>query len=299
MSEETKVLIADDNGQLNRWGLEKLLYRKEGRKRSLNAKVTAWFMGSLVFLGSTYSVVSEFFKPTPSDNGSPIGFDGSLPSVQAGSNIQVPAGTSEFNRPQSTNKTKGQVVQVYSAPQVIERPNLGKIPPGVLVKAKFITGASNGPLKAVLIEPVSINGEEVVPEGTVLIGQGSSGEDRLTVQFAKMVFQDGKSQRIQAQACDLADQTVGVKGQKMSKYAVLLATGAGLNFLGGVAEGLQETQVQNGTAVKKNDLKNAALNGASKAALDQSQAMLSDLKNQKSVIQVEKGKEFYVLFEGD
>lgn len=300
MSDENQVLIADDNGHKNRWGLEKLLYRKEGRKRSLNAKVTAWLMGLTVFLGSTYSVISEFFKPTPSDNGSPIGFNDSLPSSQAnGPNIQVPAGTSEYNRPQSTDRSKRRSVEVYSAPQVIERPNLGKIPPGVFAKAKFVTGASNGPLKAVLVEPVSINGEEIVPEGTVLIGHGSSGEDRLTVQFAKMVLQNGKSQNIQAQACDLSDQTVGVKGQKMSKYAVLLATSAGLNFLGGVAEGLQETQVQNGAVVKKSDLRNAALNGASKAALDQSQAVLSDMKNQKSIIQVEKGKEFYVLFEGD
>ncbi len=300
MSDENQVLIANDKGHLNRWGLEKLLYRKEGRKRSLNAKVTAWLMGLVVFLGSTYSVISEFFKPTSSGNGSPIGFNDSLPSSQGtGPNIQVPTGTSEYNRPQLAGNSKRRVVEVYSSPQVIERPNFDEIPPGVFAKAKFVTGASNGPLKAVLVEPVSVNGEEIVPVGTVLIGRGSSGEDRLTVQFAKMVFQNGKSQNIQAQACDLSDQTVGVKGQKMSKYAVLLATSAGLNFLSGVAEGLQETQIQNGAVVKKSDLKNAALNGASKAALDQSQAALSDMKNQKSVIQVEKGKEFYVLFEGE
>ncbi len=38
---------------------------------------------------------------------------------------------------------------------------------------------------------------------------------------------------------------------------------------------------------------------ASKAALDQSQDILSDVKNKKSVIQVDSGKEFYVLFEGE
>lgn len=299
MNEEVKVSLVGDDGHKRRWGLESLFYRKEGRKLSINAKVTAWMFGLFILAGSAYSIISEFFKPTPTENLNPIGF-----SEQMGSNssqsekIQIPSGNSEFNKPQvRINKTKG--VLYFSAPQVIGRPNLGKIPPGTMIKAKFITGASNGPLKAILAEALAVNGEDIAPAGTTLVGSGSSGEDRLNVQFTKLVFKDGKSQSIQAQGCDLSDQTVGVKGKKLSKYAVLLATSAGLNFLGGVAEGLQESQVQNGVATRKSDLKNAALNGASKAALDQSQEVLSDLKNKKSVIQVDSGKEFYVLFEGE
>ncbi len=299
MEEEIKVSLVGDDGHKRRWGLENLLYRKEGRKLSINAKVTAWMFGLFILAGSAYSIISEFFKPTPTENSGPIVF-----SEQMGSNssqsekIQIPTGNSEFNKPQSTG-SKPKVVIYYSAPQVIGRPNFGKIPPGTFVKAKFLTGATNGPLKAVLAEALTINGEDIAPEGTTLVGSGSSGEDRLTVQFTKLVFKDGKSQSIQAQGCDLSDQTVGVKGKKVSKYAVLLATGAGLNFLGGVAEGLQESQVQNGVATRKSDLKNAALHGASKAALDQSQDILSDMKNKKSIIQVDSGKEFYILFEGE
>jgi hypothetical protein len=299
MDEEVKVSLVGDDGHKRRWGLENLLYRKEGRKLSINAKVTAWMFGLFILAGSAYSTISEFFKPTPTENLSPIGFSEQMGSKTSESEkIQIPTGNSEFNKPQS-NGNRPRAVVYYSAPQVIGRPNLGKIPPGTMVKAKFITGASNGPLKAILAEPLSINGEEIAPEGTTLVGTGSSGEDRLTVQFTKLVFRDGKSQVVQAQACDLADQTVGVKGKKLSKYAVLLATGAGLNFLGGVAQGLQENEVQNGVVTKKTDLKNAALNGASKAALDQSQDILTDMKNKKSVIQVDSGKEFYVLFEGE
>lgn len=299
MDEEVKVSLVGDDGHKRRWGLEKLLYRKEGRKLSINAKVTAWMFGLFILAGSAYSIISEFFKPTPTENSGPIGFNEQMGSKSSESEkIQIPSGNSEFNKPQSTG-SRPKVVVYYSAPEVIGRPNLGKIPPGTMVKAKFITGASNGPLKAILAEALTINGEDIAPEGTTLVGSGSSGEDRLTVQFTKLVFKDGKSQSIQAQGCDLSDQTVGVKGKKLSKYAVLLATGAGLNFLGGVAEGMQESQVQNGVATKKSDLRNAALNGASKAALDQSQAVLSDLKSKKSVIQVDSGKEFYVLFEGE
>lgn len=299
MDEEVKVSLVGDDGHKRRWGLENLLYRKEGRKLSINAKITAWMFGIFILAGSAYSVISEFFKPTPTENSGPIGFNEQMGSkTSEAEKIQIPRGNSEFNKTQIKNN-KSKVVVFYSAPQVIGRPNLGKIPAGTMVKAKFITGASNGPLKAILAEDLSINGEAMVPEGTTLVGSGSSGEDRLNVQFTKLVFKDGKSQSIQAQGCDLLDQTVGVKGKKLSKYAFLLATGAGLNFLGGVAEGLQESQVQNGVATKKSDLKNAALNGAGKAALDQSQEILTDLKNKKSVIQVESGKEFYVLFEGE
>lgn len=296
MSEEAKVRIVSDDGHKKRWGLEAILYRKEGKKLSVNAKVAAWMFGLSILTGSAYSVISEFFKPTPSENQSPIGFNDQI-GGEPSQKVQIPVGSSEYNKPKTITRTKG--VVYYSAPQVIGRPNFGKIPPGSIVKAKFITGASNGPLKATLIESLSVNGEDLLSEGTVLIGNGSSGEDRLLVQFTKLVTKDGKAESIQAQACDLSDQTVGVKGKKLSKYAVLVATGAGLNFLGGVAEGLQDKESINGVATRKPDLRNAALNGASKAALEQSQEILSDLKNKKSVIQVESGKEFYVLFEGE
>lgn len=295
MSEDAKVTLGQDDGHKRRWGLSNILYRQEGRKISINAKVTAWTFGVFILAGSAYSVLAEFFKPTPSESNGPIAFNEQVSSQEK---IQVPKGNSEIERPKS-NGTRPRPVTSYAGLQVVERPNFGKIPPGTMIKAKFMTGASNGPLKASLLEALNVNNEEIAPEGSILVGNGNSGDDRLTVQFTKLVFRDGKSQNIQAQACDLSDQTAGVKGKKVSKYAILLATGAGLNFLGGVAEGLQETQVQNGVATKKSDLKNAALNGASKAALDQSQEVLSELRNKKSVVQVDSGKEFYVLFEGD
>jgi len=295
MKEEVQVNVASDDGHKRRWGLSSLLYRREGTKQSLNGKVAAGLFGSFMLAGVAYSVASEFFKSTPSESSGPITFND---QVNPQEKVQVPIGTSELDHP-SSKKNKSKAATNYSGLQVIQRPNFGKIPPGIMVSAKFVTGASNGPLKAVLTEPLSVNGEEIAPEGTTLVGNGSSGEDRLLVQFTKLVFKDGKSQNIQAQACDASDQLVGIKGKKVSKYAIMLATGAALNFLGGVTEGLQENQVQNGVAVKKNDLNNAALNGASKAALDQSQVVLSDVRNKKSVIQVENGQEFLTLFEGE
>lgn len=298
MSDESVVTFANDNGHKNRWGLEKWLYRNEGPKKSVNGKVLAALFGSFMVTGAGYSILSEFFKPTPSESNGPINFHEQIGEPEA---IHVPLGNGETSRQPSRAKPrlKPQAPMVYGGLQVIERPNHGQIPSGTMVRAKFMTGASNGPLKAALMENLTVNGEVIAPAGSVLVGVGSSNEDRLMVQFSKLVFRDGKSQNIKGQACDVSDQTVGVKGKKLSKYAVLLASGAGLNFLGGLAEGLQEKEVQNGVVIKKSDLKNAALNGASKAALDQSSQLLAELKKSKSVIQVQSGKEFYVLFEGE
>lgn len=295
MNEEVKVTVANDDGFKRRWGVSSLLYRNEGTKQSINSKVAAGLFGSFMLAGAGYSILSEFFKPTPTQSSGPIAFNEQVNSEER---IQIPIGNSEITK-SSTEKRINKNVISYSGLQLVQRPNFGKIPAGTMVKAKFVTGASNGPLKAVLVETLYVNGEDIAPEGTTLIGNGNSNEDRLSVQFTKLVFKDGKSQLIQAQACDTSDQMIGVKGKKISKFATMLATSAVLNFLGGVAEGLQENQVQNGVAVKKNDLNNAALNGASKAAIDQSQEILSDIKNKKSIIQVESGKEFLVLFEGE
>ncbi len=297
MSEIIKSDVAKDNGHKNRWGLKNILYRKEGKKHSINGKITAWFLTIFILLGSFYSIISEFFKPTPSDNIGPIGFNQSTRAIQEKPNdLQIPFGDSE-NRKSNPKGPKSRVVLRYGGTQIIQRPNLGKIPAGTMVKARFVTGASNGPLKAELIESLIVNDEEIAPVGSTLIGVGSSGEDRLSVQFSKLVFRNGEVKVIQAQACDISDQSVGLKGQKVSRYAIMLATGAGLNFLGGMAEGLQESK--DGQPVKKSDLRNAALNGVSKAALEQSQNILNDVKNKKSVIQVKSGQEFYILFEGE
>src|SRR5258708_23025540 len=119
------------------------------------------------------------------------------------------------------------------------------------------------------------------------------------VEFTKMVFADGAIEAIKAQACDKDDQSIGLKGSKVTKHASLLAAGIGLNFLGGLANGLQESEVQSGIALKKTDLKNAALNGASKATIEESKDIMERWKQQKTVIEVKSGTEICVIFTGE
>ncbi len=295
MNEEIKVTVAKDDGHKNRWALGKFIYRQERDKKSLNTKVVVGLIASLMIFGALYSVTEAFFRANPGEFKSPFSFN-ETPGASAPIDVAKGQGLKRAKPPKSQNRKK-QVF--YSGLEIVARPNAGVIPPGLFVKAKLISGALSGPVKAVLEENLTFNGEEYAPEGTFLVGSGSSGKNRLIIRFNKMLFKDGTVQKIQAQACDFSDQTAGLKGKRLSRYAMLLAAGVGLNFLGGVSEGLEETQVQNGVATKKSDLRNAMLNGASKAAFEQSKDVMTDFKEEKTVIQVDKDTEFYVLFEGE
>ena len=76
----------------------------------------------------------------------------------------------------------------------------------------------------------------------------------------------------------------------------MLAAGIGLNFAGGLADGLQESEVRGGLAVRKSDLRNAALNGSAKASVEESKSIIERWKTQKTVIEVKSGTEICVIF---
>lgn len=72
-----------------------------------------------------------------------------------------------------------------------------------------------------------------------------------------------------------------------------------MNFVGGMTTALQDTQGQGGAVVTKPTLKNAMLNGAATASLDQGREMMSDLRNKTPAIEVPAGTLIYVLLQGN
>lgn len=294
MSEVERVSVGRDDGHKHGWGVSFKLYRQDGKKLTIQGK---WLLRAVI-AGFVVSSIAVLIRgPTQMSVRSPIVFNGIVSPV---SSIDVPAaGDRSEIQSRLRQNTKSAVVRYYSGLQVVSRPRSGQIPPGTVVRAKLLTGASNGIVKAALIESLSLNGDGIADSGTVLVGNGNSTEDRLLVDFNKLVFRDGTVQNIKAQACDNEDQTVGIRGSKVGKYASMLTAGIALNFAGGLAEGLQESQVQNGVVIKKNDLKNAALNGAAKASIDQSKEIVEKWKQQKTVIQVKGGTEICVIFDGE
>ncbi len=204
----------------------------------------------------------------------------------------------ENDRLKELNKNGRQnVVVKLPGLQKIDRRKAGQIPPGSLVKAVLITGASNGPVRVETTEALRIQGETLIPAGAILLGSGQSTEERLMIRFTQVVFRDGSFENIQAQATDVEDKTVGLRGSRVGKYAMKYATAIGLNFVGGMAEGLQDREVVGQQVVTKPTAQNALLNGTSKATLEMANETMTDIKNSAPIIQIPSGQKIFVIFE--
>lgn len=204
----------------------------------------------------------------------------------------------ENNRLNEKNKKrKHSVIVRLPGLQKIDRRQAGQIPPGSLIKAVLITGASNGPVRAETTEALRVQGQTLIPAGATLLGTGTSTEERLMIKFTQVVFKDGSFENIQAQAADAEDKTVGLRGSRVGKYAMKYASAIGLNFVGGMAEVLQDREVVGQQVITKPTEKNALLSGTSKATLEMANETMTDLRNSAPIIQISAGQEIFVIFE--
>ena len=199
---------------------------------------------------------------------------------------------------QNKSNSKNKIIQKFAGLQKIERRNLSQIPPATFVKAKLLNTATDGLVKAVLIEPLKIQGELLLQAGSILVGQAQSTEQNLTIRFNSIIFRDGTFEGIQAQAADYENQTMGLKGSRLSRYAMKYAASVGLNFVSGVSQGLQEKESLGQQVVNKSNMKNALLNGASQSALEMASESMSEYKGKLPPIQVPAETEFWVVFDG-
>lgn len=274
---------------------EKLLpLERDGKKLTINRKK----MTILVALGvGIFSVVQILTIPTDERLETAEVKTSSKVATTSDSHIApqtLERVTNEAKEPKSKSK-KGR----YVGATVIARPvDLSKIPPGSLIEGKLITGASNGLVRAEATSSLSSAGEILIPEGSILVGSGNSSEERLFVNFKQIVLKDGSVSSINAQACDKSDRIVGLKGSKLGNRALNIAGAVGLGFVGGFSQGLQNTQGQMGAVIAEPTMKNALLNGISAAALEQSQNLMSELKNRTPIIEVPAGTEICIIASG-
>lgn len=298
MGEDTEVKFSRDNGSKRQWATG-LFYRKDGRKRTLAAKPVLGFLGGFFLFGIICIFLQD--SPTPqSSEKSQFKAEDQLTQGESHDiaeyqyneqkvNDQKSPGTHAVRRPQKPVR--------YSGLQVVARTTKLIVPPGRMVKAKLLSGASNGPVRAKLLDDIEVDGEVLMDAGAIVVGNGSSTEERLMIRFNQLVA-GAKVYQIQAQACDEEDQVVGLKGSTVGNHALKLAAGIGLNFAGGASMALQESDVKGGVEVKKSSMKNALLNGAAQASLEQARNMMSDLKSQQPVIEVPAEHEFFLMFQG-
>jgi len=271
-----------------------------GQNRNIFSKTAMKYGAAISFVG----LVGLFLMKSPE----PISAEKSQVRIPESSEVHSSLNSTEFKdysaleesaKLQEKNK-KQHVQSVVRLPglQKIDRRQSGKIPPGSLIKAVLITGASNGLVRAEVTQALRVQSETFIPVGATLLGSGQSTEDRLMIRFNQVVYKDGSFENIQAQAADMEDQTVGLKGSRVGKYAMKYATAIGLNFIGGMAEGLQDREVVGQQVITKPDAKNALLNGTSKATYEMANETMTDLKNSAPIIQIPAGQEILVLFDG-
>ena len=174
---------------------------------------------------------------------------------------------------------------------------LSEIPVGSETKAILVSGGTNGIVKARLTQSLIVDGEPLIPENSILFGKGKSGEERLYIEFNKVIFPSGESFQILAQSFDPSDKIQGLKGAIVGTRAKKMGVAMGMGFLGGMADGMRETSGSSLFTNQKPTVKDSALSGGSKAALDQSEAYLEEMKNSPNIIEVKSGTEFVIIID--
>lgn len=276
---------------LKEW-VKNLLFQQEGKKQVLNKGL----IKKTTVLFAVLGVAALFFGEQP-------------PLVQKKSNFTAQS-NSKVNSieipnhdPQIVSKIPKRYTSIPSqkflGPSLIARPGAHEILPGTIVAAKLQTAATDGPVKAIITEGVIVDGEERLPVGSVLIGLGQSQDSRVSVQFGKAIVAGQGAVEINAVALDQEDQLVGIQASQMNQEMIHLGASIGLNFVGGVAEGLKEKSGQAGATIEAPTTRNALLNGASKAALDEAHSMMEETKNKKYSLKVESGTPILIFFNGN
>jgi len=291
--ESAKVEFVSSHSQLPTQFGKGLLYVQDGRKQRLS---THRLFSGLALLSPILGVIL-LLKPNNRSSkwGTQAGGINTPHDLASSPPVEIPRlNDGAVLASDGARLKKGETR--LSGPHVVARAPGLKIPPGWMVKAKLVSGASNGLVRAELLEDLVVNGSTLAPTGALLLGSGSSTEERLYIRFSKLVFQDGRFQSISAEALEESDQIAGLKGSKVGHFATRLAAGIGLHFVGGMSEGLQDTRGEGGAAVKKPTLKNALLNGTEQAAMEEGNEILSSLHNEQPVIEVKAGSIITVLF---
>lgn len=286
-------VLYESEGKTWRWGQSEYFKTWNGLKQTFNVTVLKIIALPLAIVIGIVTFLFSGKKELNDSRGSPV----KVPTLNAADQVlQAPILSSQNTTNAIPRLPVG--MGVVGRIKVFNLRGLSEIPVGSEAKAILVSGASNGIVKARLVTALLVDGDPALPVGTTLFGKGLSQDERLFVEFQKAIFPTGESFAIRAQAFDVTDKILGLKGAFVGTRTKKMGMAIGFGFLSGMAEGLQETSGSNiwGQAQKKST-RDAALSGASKATLDQSQTYLDEVKNSPNIIEVKKGTEFYLIID--
>lgn len=270
----------------------------QGKDKGLPKQTVKILMVGAALSFSTIMWMRAPDKPDISSSGVDTPETSQVGAIQAVS-LETYSAQAEKDQITEKNRKSSKRTLVVKLPglQKIDRTRASQIPPGSEVRARLLTGASNGLVRAVLLESLRVQGENYLKAGETVVGQGQSTEDRLFVRFTQVVHKDGSVEAVQGQAVDAEDKTAGLPGSKFKRYAMRYGTAVGLYFVGGMTEGLQERTIVGQQVVANPDAKNALLNGASRAAVEMANDQMSNMRNQPPPISIPAGQEILIVFE--
>jgi len=217
----------------------------------------------------------------------------------------------EAGRTQVAAQTKSEAEQKrrrvtikYWAPQIIGENEHGR---------KFIR--SGAKLIGVLKNPIDTRAQSLVrvlvpkggeaggveiEAGSVLVGQFNyQGEgDRVFITFSRLDPPDGaEPKKVSAVGLDAANFTAGIQGEEFTGQGMKVAASVGLSMFSGITNTLTERESLGNSLsgpTAKPTMKNALLQGLSKAAQDQTGRTASGIEQERSYVLVPEGKEIII-----
>ncbi len=217
-----------------------------------------------------------------------------------------------------TSKVQRSPIKVnYKATQVIVRKDemtSKNLPTGTSAIGKLLTDVdtriSSGKLIRVLLtNGINYQGKSILPKKTIILGQSEypSQGKRVFLNFSLAILPSGEEVQLQASALDYNDFSPGIMGKYHSAFKNRVAATAGLSFLTGFSETLQEREVLSqdlsaqqlnsglsgmggfGQVTKKANLKNAMLSGLSEFSQTEGAIQLQELQSKGPYVRIKAG----------
>ncbi len=178
------------------------------------------------------------------------------------------------------------------------------VPLGSMVKCllihNIVTNNFEAPVIAQVWEDFYFDGKLLLPFGTRIYGTASAGKqrDRVTVQFHDVVFQDGRTVKIDAMGLS-KDGSGGLTGTVIDESNKKTFIAMALNFLTGTVLGLQQTATNQVTGLNQIEAssRNALLNGAASTFQGEAQRIKADTELSKGYAIVLAGSPLVVYFQ--
>lgn len=202
------------------------------------------------------------------------------------------------NKKTSSESGSGNKRQSVDKIQSIDLRTQVSPPAGSESFATLISGGANGMVKAMLSENLMLNGDLYAAKNSILIGKGTSSDQRLFIQFSRIVSPEGKAKKISAQAYDFSDRIRGLIGKKVSDRMFKIAASSALIFLGGMADSMQSSEPNMLGSAPKKSMRDAALGGVAQATTEHGRRYLEEI-NQENRIEVKSETQFVVIFEDE